>query len=110
MTKYVAPIDEVNFVLTHLCRIDELQKLPGFEDATPDIISAILEEAGKFAQEELADLNWSGDQSGVKIKNKLTTNLLRVVGSVLLNHKITVVKVYRLRCTWPRANFGIAPI
>jgi alkylation response protein AidB-like acyl-CoA dehydrogenase len=69
MTKYVAPIDEVNFVLTHLCRIDELQKLPGFEDATPDIISAILEEAGKFAQEELADLNWSGDQSGVKINN-----------------------------------------
>ena len=69
MTKYIAPIDEVNFVLTHLCRMDELQKLPGFEDATPDIVSAILEEAGKFAQEELADLNWSGDQSGVKINN-----------------------------------------
>lgn len=67
MTKYVAPVDEVSFVLTHLCRIDELQKLPGFEEATPDIVSAILEEAGKFAQEELADLNWSGDRSGVKI-------------------------------------------
>lgn len=67
MTKYIAPIDEVNFVLKHLCHIDELQKLPGFEDATPDIVSAILEEAGKFAQEELAELNWSGDQNGVKI-------------------------------------------
>jgi alkylation response protein AidB-like acyl-CoA dehydrogenase len=67
MTKYIAPVDEVNFVLKHLCHIDELQKLPGFEDATPDIVSAILEEAGKFAQEELAELNWSGDQSGVKI-------------------------------------------
>jgi alkylation response protein AidB-like acyl-CoA dehydrogenase len=67
MTKYIAPIDEVNFVLKHLCHIDELQKLPGFEDATPDIVSAILEEAGKFAQEELSDLNWSGDQNGVKI-------------------------------------------
>ena len=67
MTKYIAPIDEVSFVLKHLCHIDELQKLPGFEDATPDIVSAILEEAGKFAQEELSGLNWSGDQNGVKI-------------------------------------------
>jgi alkylation response protein AidB-like acyl-CoA dehydrogenase len=67
MTKYIAPVDEVNFVLNHLCQIDELQKLPGFEDATPDIVNAILQEAGKFSQEELADLNWKGDQSGVII-------------------------------------------
>lgn len=67
MTKYIAPVEEVNFVLTHLCQMDDIQKLPGFEDATPDIVSAILQEAGKFSQEELAELNWSGDQSGVTI-------------------------------------------
>lgn len=67
MTKYIAPVEEVNFVLKHLCQMDEIAKLPGFEDATPDIVSAILEEAGKFSQEELAELNWSGDQNGVTI-------------------------------------------
>jgi alkylation response protein AidB-like acyl-CoA dehydrogenase len=67
MTKYIAPVDEVNFVLTHLCQMEELQKLPGFEDATPDIVNAILQEAGKFSEEELAELNWSGDQSGATI-------------------------------------------
>ncbi len=67
MTKYIAPVEEVNFVLKHLCQMDEIAKLPGFEDATPDIVAAILEEAGKFSQEELAELNWSGDQNGVTI-------------------------------------------
>ncbi len=67
MTKYIAPVEEVNFVLKHLCQMDEIAKLPGFEDATPDIVNAILEEAGKFSQEELAELNWSGDQNGVTI-------------------------------------------
>lgn len=67
MTKYIAPIEEVKFVLKHLCAVEELQSLPGYEEASSDIVAAILEEAAKFAQNELAELNWVGDQSGVKI-------------------------------------------
>ncbi len=44
----------------------DVAALPGYEDATPDIVSAILEEAGKFASEVLAPLNWDGDQLGAK--------------------------------------------
>jgi alkylation response protein AidB-like acyl-CoA dehydrogenase len=67
MTTYTAPINDVNFVLQHLSNLPVLQKLPGFEEATPDMVAAILEEAAKFAQEELAPLNWTGDQAGVKL-------------------------------------------
>ena len=70
MTQYIAPEEEVEFVLKHLCNMGALQALPGFEEASPDIVAAILEEAAKFAQNELVDLNAQGDQEGVKI----TTN------------------------------------
>ena len=69
MTHYIAPVEEVNFVLKHLCNIDELQQLPGFEEASPDIMSAILEEAAKFAQNELVELNAVGDKEGVKVES-----------------------------------------
>jgi len=68
MTQYNAPIEEVNFVLKHLCNIEALQALPGFEEASPDIIAAILEEAAKFAQAELVELNAIGDEHGVTVE------------------------------------------
>lgn len=67
MTTYTAPVNDVTFVLEHLVDLPALQQLPGFEDATPDMVSAILEEAAKFSQEVLAPLNWSGDQAGVTL-------------------------------------------
>jgi len=69
MTTYIAPTEEVNFVLKHLVNIDELAKLPGFEEASPDMVEAILEEAAKFAQERLAPLNWEGDQNGARCED-----------------------------------------
>ena len=63
---YSAPIKQMQFVLDHVVGMSEVAQLPGYEDATPDIVAAILEEAGKFAGEVLAPLNWSGDQQGAK--------------------------------------------
>ena len=63
---YSAPIKQMQFVLDHVVGMAEVAELPGYEDATPDIVAAILEEAGKFAGEVLAPLNWSGDQEGAK--------------------------------------------
>jgi len=63
---YVAPTKQMQFLLDHVVGMSDVAALPGYEDASPDIVSAILEEAGKFASEVLEPLNWSGDQQGAQ--------------------------------------------
>ncbi len=63
---YSAPTKQMQFLLDHVVGMADVAALPGYEDATPDIVAAILEEAGKFASEVLAPLNWEGDQQGAK--------------------------------------------
>jgi len=62
---YQAPLQDMVFVLEELCGLADLSALPGLEDATPDTVSAILEEAAKFAGEVLAPLNPTGDAAGL---------------------------------------------
>jgi alkylation response protein AidB-like acyl-CoA dehydrogenase len=54
----------MQFAMRELAGIGQVAKLPGFEEATADVVDAILEEAGKFASGVLAPLNASGDQAG----------------------------------------------
>lgn len=61
---YNAPVKDMRFVLERVVGMEEVSALPGYEDATPDIVAAILEEAAKFAGEVLAPLNHAGDQEG----------------------------------------------
>jgi 3-(methylthio)propanoyl-CoA dehydrogenase len=63
---YVAPLKDMRFVLNELAGLAEVAKLPGYQDATPDTVDAILEEASKFASEVLDPINLSGDQEGSK--------------------------------------------
>jgi len=66
VSQYHAPLKEMRFVLTELAGLEQVAKLPGFEEATPDLVMAILDEAGKFATEVLDPLNASGDREGAK--------------------------------------------
>ena len=61
---YQAPLKDRRFVLNELAGLEAVAKLPGYQDATPDTVDAILEEASKFASEVLDPLNFSGDQEG----------------------------------------------
>jgi len=63
MSTYRAPLRDMQFVLRELAGVEEIAKLPGYEDTT-DVLDAILEEASTFASEVLAPLNQSGDQEG----------------------------------------------
>jgi len=69
MTEYQPPLEDIRFSLNALADMDDISALPGYEDATPDLIDAILEEAGKLGREVLAPLNQSGDQQGSKLEN-----------------------------------------
>ena len=64
MSAYAAPLKDMRFVLNELAGLGEVAKLPGYEEATPDVVDAILEEASKFATEILDPINYSGDQEG----------------------------------------------
>jgi len=66
MSAYAAPLKDMKFVLNELAGLAEVAKLPGYAEATPDTVDAILEEAGKFASGVLDPLNHSGDQEGSK--------------------------------------------
>ena len=60
---YVAPLKDMLFNLKHLARIDEIARIPGFEDAGFDTAQAVLEEAAKFNEQVVAPLNWEGDKN-----------------------------------------------
>ena len=66
MSTYRAPLAEMQFVLTELAGLEQVATLPGYEEATPDVVAAILEEASKFATDVLDPLNRSGDEQGAK--------------------------------------------
>jgi alkylation response protein AidB-like acyl-CoA dehydrogenase len=67
MGQYRAPLAEMRFVMNELAGLADVANLPGFEEATPDTIEAILEEADKFATEVLDPLNRSGDREGARL-------------------------------------------
>ena len=71
---YQAPLKDMRFVLNELAGLEEVAKLPGYQDATPDTVDAILEEASKFASEVLDPINFSGDREGSKwVDGKVST-------------------------------------
>ena len=64
MPTYHAPVEDSLFILNDVLHIERYNNLPGFADATPDMLEAILSEAGKMAEELLQPLNQTGDHEG----------------------------------------------
>jgi alkylation response protein AidB-like acyl-CoA dehydrogenase len=69
MTIYRAPLRDMRFVLHELLGVEKLAALPGYEDATPDVIDAVLEEGAKLCENVLLPLNRSGDEEGCLLEN-----------------------------------------
>ena len=66
MPSYTAPVKDVTFLLNDVLDFQRHGNLPGFGDATPDLIEAILGEGARFCEEVLAPINVSGDREGCR--------------------------------------------
>ncbi len=69
MTTYNAPLRDMQFVMNDVLKIESFADLPGFADASPDLVDAILTEGAKIAEEVLHPLNQSGDKQGCRLEN-----------------------------------------
>ena len=67
MTDYVPPLADMRFVLHELIGLERIAALPGCEHVGRELVDTILDEAGKFARDELAPLNRVGDTQGSRL-------------------------------------------
>ncbi len=70
---YRAPVKDMLFDIRHLADIDQIAKIPGFEEAGFETAQAVLEECARFNEQVVAPLNWEGDRNPSSWKDGVVT-------------------------------------
>ena len=70
---YRAPVEEISFTLKHVAGLDAALAAGTFGELSEDVVDAILQEAGRFATEEVAPLHKIGDRHGAVLKDAAVT-------------------------------------
>ncbi len=66
MPAYKAPVEDALFLLNDVFHIERFANLPGFADASPDVLEAMFGTAARFCEEVLTPLNRVGDEAGCR--------------------------------------------
>ncbi|MGF1526584.1 MAG: acyl-CoA dehydrogenase family protein [Candidatus Competibacterales bacterium] len=69
MNTYRAPVADMRHAMIDLAHWRQLSQLPGYDDASLDVVDAVLDEAGRLACDVLAPLNAPGDRHGTRVEN-----------------------------------------
>jgi len=70
---YRAPLNDLLFCMKELAGLEDVAKLPGFEEAGIETAQAVLEECAKFNEGVVAPLNWEGDRNPSSWKDGVVT-------------------------------------
>ncbi|MFU0506484.1 acyl-CoA dehydrogenase [Pseudaminobacter sp. NGMCC 1.201702] len=70
---YRAPVEEISFTLKHVAGLKSAIEKGVLGDLSEDLADAILQEAGRFASEEVAPLHKIGDEHGAVLKDGAVT-------------------------------------
>ena len=70
---YRAPVPDISHTLKQVSGLKEAIDNGEFGDLTEDLVDAVLEEAGRFATEEIAPLNKGADEIGARLENAQVT-------------------------------------
>ncbi len=75
MAAYKAPLRDMQFILNDVFEAPALwASMPGTEEASSDLVAAILEEGARICENEIAPINRSGDEEGCLFEDgKVTT-------------------------------------
>ena len=74
MNAYRAPLGDMLFLMSEVFQADKVfAAMPGTAEVTPDLISAILEEAAKIAENLLSPINQNGDHEGCQWTDGVVT-------------------------------------
>ncbi|MBT5572125.1 MAG: acyl-CoA dehydrogenase, partial [Alphaproteobacteria bacterium] len=73
MSNYNAPVQDMQFILEHLCDMDGIREFPAFAETTDDLVEAILTESARFTRDVIAPLNQIGDQQGSSLADGVVT-------------------------------------
>ncbi|MXN66007.1 acyl-CoA dehydrogenase [Stappia sp. GBMRC 2046] len=66
---YRAPVGDILFTLKSVSGLADVLAAPRHAELSEDLVDAIIEEAGRFATEEIAPLNEIGDRHGTPLKD-----------------------------------------
>lgn len=66
---FATPVRDMRYALDHMAGFDALERSGAFEELSGDLVSAILEEMGKYCDNVIAPLNWESDQKGAVLEN-----------------------------------------
>jgi len=73
VSTYVAPLKDMLFAIREIAGLSEVTALPGCEEANAELVSQVLQEAGKFASEVIDPLNRKGDVEGSRLVDGAVT-------------------------------------
>ena len=66
---FATPVRDMRYALDHMAGFGALARTGAFEELSGDLVSAILEEMGKYCDNVVAPLNWTSDQEGAALEN-----------------------------------------